>query len=131
LVGSPEVPLYARPMAITRERLTGDLEGEVAAITDPDLRGSVLALLTEPVLMSCAWDYGLPGESYPCWKVAEDQSRGVGIVRCEQGFGPRTPWGLVWLQEPTPTMGQDSGWFATFREAAADILDVPPASLNV
>ena len=118
-------------MAITREQLIRELEGETAAVADFKLRGNVQAILIEPVLMSCAWDYGVPGETYPCWKVAENQKRGVGIVRCDQGFGPRAPWGLVWLREPIPAMGQDSGWFSTFREAAADILDLPPASLNV
>lgn len=123
------MPLYARSMAITRERLIGELEGEIAAIGDSSLQGSVRAILIEPTPMRCAWDYGQPGETYSCWKVAEERVRGVGIVRCEQGFGPRTPWGLVWLHEPTPAMGQDSGWFSTFREAAADILDLPPARL--
>lgn len=118
-------------MAITRERLVGELEGEIAAVGDVNVRGSVEAILIEPVLMSCSWDYGIPGETYSCWKVAEDKGRGVGIVRCEQGFGPQTPWGLVWLHETTPSMGQDCGWFSTFRGAAADILDLPPASLNV
>jgi len=118
-------------MAITREQLIHELEGEIAAVADLNLRVRVNAMLTEPMHMACAWDYGLPGETYSCWKVAEDASRGVGIIHCEQGFGPQTPWGLVWLREPTPAMGQDTGWFSTFREAAADILDLPAAFLNV
>ena len=54
-------------MAITREQLILELEGETAAVADFKLRGTVQAVLIEPVLMRCAWDYRLPGETYPCW----------------------------------------------------------------
>ena len=118
-------------MGITQERLVGQLEREIAAIADPRVSKSVNALLIKPMPMQCSWDYGSPGETYPCWKIAESAERAIGIIYCEQGFGPKCPWGLVWLREPVPAMGQDSGWFPTFREAAADILDLPAASLNV
>jgi hypothetical protein len=117
--------------AITREQLVGKLDSEIAAISDAGVRASVEALRVHPTLMTCEWGYSRPSEIYPCWKVAEDTVHGVGIVHCEQGFGPRTPWGLVWLHEPVPAMGQDSGWFSSFRETAADILDLPAAALNV
>lgn len=50
-------------MAITREQLVLELEGETAAVADFKLRGTVQAILIEPVLMRCAWDYRLPGET--------------------------------------------------------------------
>ena len=82
--------------------------------------------------MRCAWDYGEPNETYPCWMVVgEPNVQNVGVIYCDHGFGPRKPWGLVWLKETTPSMGMDSGWFSTVREAVADILELPPASLNV
>jgi hypothetical protein len=49
----------------------------------------------------------------------------VGIVYCEQGFGPRCPWGLIWQDEDLPNMGPDSSWFSSLAEAAADALDMP------
>ncbi|WP_419807337.1 hypothetical protein [Sphingomonas sp.] len=37
----------------------------------------------------------------------------------------------MWARDVVPHMGQDCGWFATLREALADILDMPPAALGV
>ena len=117
-------------MVFTREQLNRLVEDELVHISRSDLLERVKALLIEPVLMKCAWEYGVSEELYPCWKVACDASRGVAIVRCEEGFGPKCPWGLVW-DEIVPSMGQDCSWFMTFREAAADMLDVAPALLDV
>jgi hypothetical protein len=118
-------------MAISEDQITHLLKAEMAAISDADLRERVAALLVKPTLLECAWDLGAPRETYPCWNVAQDTVSGVGIVYCEAGFGPRNPWGLIWFGDPVPSMGQDSGWFRTFREAAADVIDVTPAALNV
>ena len=119
-------------MKTDRIRLQQLLEAEMAAIRNVDLQARVKALLIEPVLMRCAWNYGIPDEIYPCWKVVgEPAVQRIGIAYCDQGFGPACPWGLIWLNETVPSMGQDSGWFSTFREAAADLLDVPASSLNV
>jgi hypothetical protein len=108
------------------------VEAELAAIADPLLRERVRSLLLEPSFIRCSWDYGERDQTFPCWRVARDpQLSGVGVVYCEHGFGPERPWGLVWLDEAVPSMGMDCGWFATFREAIADILDIPPARLNV
>ncbi len=116
-------------MAIDQAQLTRLIQGELAQIKDDQLHAQVSDALIEPVLMQCEWDYGSPGERYPCWKVLEEPNSGpVGIVYCEHGFGPRCPWGLVWLSEAVPAMGQDSGWFPTFREAVADVLDMRPSS---
>jgi hypothetical protein len=116
-------------MAIDRAQLIRLIEGELAHIKDARWRARIRDALVEPVFMHCAWDYGSPGETYPCWKVLEEPHPGsAGIVYCEQGFGPKCPWGLVWLREAVPTMGQDSSWFPSLSEAAADLLDMPPSS---
>jgi hypothetical protein len=77
--------------------------------------------LVEPSELRCAWDYGEPGQTYPCWLVAEVRARDVGIVFCEHGFGPKCPWGLIRLPKPDdpapPHMGDDSSWFDTLAEA--------------
>ncbi len=59
--------------------------------------------------MRCAWDYGEPDETYPCWKVVgEPNVKHVGIIHCDYGFGAERPWGLVFLREAIPSMGMDS-----------------------
>ncbi len=122
--------LYDQESIPDRRELDSSLERELSMITDLSLRQEVRLLLGEPVLTRCEWEYGVPGETFPCWKIAESPTKRVGIFYCEMGFGPKNPWGLVMLGAPIPAMGQDSAWFPTFREAAADILDLPPASLN-
>ncbi len=117
---------------ISREQLVEILERELAAIEDPKARQQIGTVLVEPTPMRCGWDYGPPGQTFPCWKVGRDpDGQSVGIVYCESGFGPESPWGLVWLHEAIPSMGQDTGWFPTFREAAGDVLDIPRSSLNL
>lgn len=131
-VESGHPPAYQHRMKTDRARLQRLLENEMAVIDNSDLQARVKALLIEPVFMRCAWDYGAPDETYPCWKVVgEPAVDTVGIIYCEQGFGPTCPWGLIWMNEAVPSMGKDSGWFRSFREAAADLLDLPPSSLNV
>jgi hypothetical protein len=110
-----------------RTPLLNLIDADLRLAPDPSARDEMKALiLEEPCLMSCAWDYGAPGETYPCWKVAGSTATGrVGVVYCEHGFGPEFPWGLIWLNQPVPDMGQDSGWFRTLREALADAFDRP------
>ena len=47
----------------------------------------------------------------------------TGIAYCPEGFGPRDPWGLVFLSGEHMSMGMDSGWFTSledaFRESSA------------
>jgi hypothetical protein len=108
---------------IDRAELLDLIEAELSAIADGAERRRVRqAVLDDPVLMRCGWDYGEEDETFPCWKVAANAERGVGVVHCEQGFGPETPWGLIWLKAAVPRMGPDFGWFATLREALEDLL---------
>jgi hypothetical protein len=65
-------------------------------------------------------DYGEPGLQYLCWTILNDKKSNTGIVYCESGFGPRAPWGLVWLgdaENERMLMGMDSQWFSTFLDA--------------
>ena len=94
---------------------------EIASVRDRRIADYVRRLLVEPSITMRGWDYGSPGEEYPCWTVLDD---GVGgIAYCEQGFGPRCPWGLVFTSgeaDRPMSMGMDSGWFPTFLEAFFD-----------
>jgi len=75
------------------------------------------------------WDYGVPGQTYPCWSVLNHIESNTGIAFCEFGFGPRSPWGLVMLSGAEHmSLGMDAGWFETFLEAYFDsraITDLP------
>lgn len=75
--------------------------------------------LIEPVPFLAGWDYGLPGQQYTCWNVFHHEQTGTDIAFCNEGFGPRCPWGLMDLHaqpENGPRMGMDSGWLPNFME---------------
>jgi hypothetical protein len=75
--------------------------------------------LIEPTAELRDWDYGEKGQQYLCWIVFERDS--CEIAFCENGFGPRTPWGLLWpLDHSHSSMGMDSGWYKTFMETFFD-----------
>ena len=87
--------------------------------------------LVHPYVVLRGWDYA-KDVLFPCWTVYEDEPHSLAIVYCDQGFGPRCPWGLVSLSgesrdNPSPrvapssgTMGPDSSWFRTLREVFAE-----------
>lgn len=111
------------------------VEDELRMVRDSAVRDQIQALLVNPAKRDCRWDYwewdkAKYEETYPCWTVMTDTAGGrLAIVYCEHGFGPACPWGLIRMDEDTPSMGQDSGWSSTFLEAAAEILDLPPERL--
>ena len=63
------------------------------------------------------WDYGNSGERFVCWTVLEHPDSNTGIAYCAQGFGPKHPWGLVFLSGPYMSIGMDSGWYASLEDA--------------
>lgn len=73
-----------------------------------------------PAPIRLAWDYGQPGETFGGWLVFSDPRRRTGIAYCDQGFGPKSPWGLIFTGETCPSMGMDSGWFQRFMDAWFD-----------
>ena len=103
------------------------VEEELARIADGKLAGALAKILVPPRRCSLAWDYG-GAPSYPGFVVAEHPESGTGIAYSEHGFGPASPWGLIWLTHPG--FGMDCGWFATlegaFRESNAWD-ELPPA----
>jgi hypothetical protein len=98
------------------------IKAELLAFSDPLIKPAIEALLIPPRPVLRGWDYGPPDQKFICWQVMEDPDVGTGIAFCEEGFGPRCPWGLVWLDETgaRSNMGMDSGWFTTFLDAFAD-----------
>lgn len=109
-------------MSIDQSQLEERIEFEIRKIRDPRVVSKARALLVKPYVVQRDWDYGAPGITYPCWSVLEHPSSNIGIAYCESGFGPRSPWGLVFLTGSPESMsiGMDCGWFQTFEEAFFD-----------
>jgi hypothetical protein len=97
------------------------LDRELARFGDRALAAKVREFAVEPYSQNRRWNYGAPGTTYPCWIVVDPPHLNVGIAYCEAGFGPRAPWGLLWLSNGGSDMGDDSGWFASLEEAAKDV----------
>jgi hypothetical protein len=104
-------------MGVSAGSLTELIEGELSVLKDPRVINHIRGLLVPPEPQMRAWDYGNPGDAYPCWLVLADTSSNAGIAYCEYGFGPSTPWGLVSVQGQYMSMGMDSGWFKYFLDA--------------
>src|SRR5262245_21436193 len=98
-------------MAITSEILKSLVEAELATVADPRVVARIRGMLVEPRAELYDWDYGEPGQQYPCWVVLSET-----IVYCEYGFGPRCPWGLI-DSEKSRRIGMDSGWHTTLLDA--------------
>lgn len=106
-------------MAIDAQTLTSLIECELAKVSDVRVTAHVRRLLVEPTATTRRWDYGREGKRYACWTVMRHSETNTGIAYCEQGFGPRSPWGLVFLEgdEGRTSIGMDCSWYATFLQA--------------
>jgi len=105
-------------MAITAPSLKRLIAQELETVADERVQDHVRSLLVEPEASLRDWDYGKRDEKYVCWAVLNHVRSNTGIAYCEEGFGPKTPWGLVQLSgNEGMSMGMDSGWFGTFMEA--------------
>lgn len=107
-------------MTVDAETLKAMIEAEVATLSDARVVTHILSMLVEPHVVLRGWDYGTPGQQYPCWNVLNDSSHsGAVIAYCEFGFEPKCPWGLVGsgTAPADSQMGMDSGWFSSFLDA--------------
>jgi hypothetical protein len=107
-------------MATNADTLKALVEAELAQLGDARVMTHIRSLLIEPTPILRDWNYGDEGQKYMCWSVLEHKSSNTGIAYCEEGFGPRSPWGLVALQGSHMSMGMDSGWFTTFLQGFFD-----------
>jgi hypothetical protein len=106
-------------MAVDPATLKSLIERELEHLSDARVIEHMRDLLIEPEVVFRAWDYGKPGEQYPCWTVLRHAALKTGIAYCEYGFGPRCPWGLVGLDEDEQrsSIGMDSGWYTSLLDA--------------
>lgn len=105
------------------------LEAEVSLVQDRRVVDHIRSLLLpEPRPSKLAWAYGEPQQTFDGWIFLQECGVPAGIAYCEDGFGPKAPWGLVYTNEDVPDMGMDSGWYRAFMEAyfesAASELDI-------
>src|SRR5262245_218248 len=104
-------------MPVSAASLTEQIRAELAALGDRRVIEHVRRLLVPPKIEMRGWDYGTPGQEYPCWLVLEHAASNTGIAYSEYGFGPSFPWGLLHLRgKEHMSMGMDSGWFDYFLE---------------
>jgi hypothetical protein len=99
------------------------IASELSALTDDDVKQTVLHGLVDPRPITLDWDYGPPGQQFEGWVVFDHEAESdTLIVYCEHGFGPLSPWGLVFAtpHQGRRSMGMDSGWFRSFMDAFWD-----------
>lgn len=105
-------------MPIDTETLKTLIAKEISSISDSRVVTHIRGMLVEPYVVLHDWDYGEPGQQYPCWMVLEDPRSRAEIAYCEYGFGPRCPWGLVGPVSRTGrNIGMDSAWYTIFLDA--------------
>ena len=117
-------------MGISAESIRSLVDGELLNMHDIRVKNHVRQFLVNPKRTLRLWDYGEPGEMYECWTVLDHEASNAGIVYCEFGFGPKCPWGLVFISgtENEMSLGMDCGWFQSFFDAYFDSfvsLDLP------
>src|SRR5215471_6248527 len=93
---------------------------QLASVSQPELVECLRPMLVRPRCEQRPWDYGAPGQTYPCWIVAEHQPSNTAFAFCELGFGPSYPWGLLSIRDDHLNMGMDSQWFVSLEEAFRD-----------
>ena len=91
---------------------------QLSFVEDPLRRKALESILVIPREERREWDYGILEERYPYWVVAEEPLRHIILVYCDQGFGPRSPWGFLFTDDPDfNTLGMDSQWCWYLEEA--------------
>jgi hypothetical protein len=106
-------------MTVSAEILERLIEAELALVQDTRVVSHIRTMLCEPHSIMRNWNYGVRGQQYLCWMVLKDAVTDAEVAYCEEGFGPKCPWGLVSSGEGA-SMGMDSAWYPTFMDAYFD-----------
>ena len=106
-------------MNTDQKTITDLVEAEVARASSANVSALIRSLLVTPRCEERPWGYG-PERSYPCWIVAEHPSSNTCFAYCEKGFGPKSPWGLLFISGNYQSIGMDCGWFQSLEEAVLD-----------
>jgi hypothetical protein len=95
------------------------VDAQLTSVRDPEVAKVIGRLRIPPRLEVRPWNFE-GASAHPCWIVLEDRATNIGVAYCEYGFGPKTPWGLLWLTGQHLSMGDDSGWFTSLEDAVLD-----------
>ena len=116
-------------MPVTLADMQELLDIELCRISQADLIARINELLVPIRCEPVAWDYGAPGQMYPCWIVAHDPEVNLVFAYSENGFGPSYPWGMF-RPGKSQSMGTDDSWYLTlqdvFRESPSWLGANPP-----
>jgi hypothetical protein len=94
------------------------VRSELARVTDPTVVTLLAKYGVTPRMELRPWNYA--ERELPCWIVFEHPASNTAVAYCEEGFGPKKPWGLLWLSGEHLFMGDDSRWFVTLLDAVRD-----------
>jgi hypothetical protein len=106
-------------MAATASKVSELVEQQLSRVIDPRTGALIRSLLVPPRCEFRPWDYA-PDTEYPCWIVAEHGSSGTCFAYCEHGFGPKCPWGLLWIRGEHLSMGMDCAWYDSLEDAVRE-----------
>jgi hypothetical protein len=107
-------------MDLSPARVQEIVDIEVSRIADEAARLRISELRVRPYPVEREWYYGTAGQRYTCWTVLEHPELNFGIAYCEEGFGPRRPWGFVALSGPQMGIGPDFEWYSSLEDALKD-----------
>ncbi len=93
------------------------LDAELSRIVDAAVLSAMKPLIVVPRREMREWDYGKPGQQFPCWIVLDHLPTNTCIAYCEFGFGPSSPWGLLFIGGEYLSIGMDSGWYSNLEDA--------------
>jgi len=113
-----------------KERVQQKVDAELLRIVDPVVLDALKPLLVTSRCELRDWNYGEPGQRFPCWIVLDHVPSNTCIAYCEHGFGPSSPWGLLCITGEHLSIGMDCEWFSNLEDAFRDSMawdgDYPP-----
>ena len=99
----------------TTEEIAAVVAAELALVSDSALASAIRGFLVEPRLEMRTWDWSREPVALPTWVIAESSRYDYGIVYSERGFGPESPWGLVFSS--ADNFGADYCWYSSLQLA--------------
>ena len=111
------VDLSPKPL-LQVEAIQAIVAGEIEKIADSALASALRSFLISPRMELRSWDWSTDHPEFATWVVAESERYNYGIVYSENGFGPRSPWGLVFSSQTN--FGADYCWYTSLESAFLD-----------
>lgn len=110
-------------MSASAANISALIAREMSVLTNGPVKEALRNGLVDPRPVKLNWNYGHPGQQFDGWIVFDHEAiSDTAIVYCDEGFGPKSPWGLIIAtpEEGVRWMGMDSGWFRSFMDAFWD-----------